>query len=82
MCVLVAGGGCRQTLPDPSKAVPIALDPLVQAREAMARRDYAAAASLLRDALARRPDDLEAHFRLGVSASHLDQVDEAGREFE
>ena len=82
MCVVVAGGGCRQTLPDPPKTVPVALDPMVQAREAMHRRDYAAAAPLLRGALARDPADLEAHYRLGVSASHLDQVDEAGREFE
>lgn len=48
----------------------------------MDRRDYAAAGPLLRDVLAHRPSDLEAHYRLGVSASHLDQVDEAGREFE
>jgi len=82
MCAVAAGGGCRQTLPDPPKTVPVALDPMVQAREAMDRRDYTAAAPLLRDALARHPADLEAHYRLGVSASHLDQVDEAGREFE
>jgi hypothetical protein len=48
----------------------------------MGRHDYAAAASFLRDVLGRHPADLEAHYRLGVSASHLDQVDEAGREFE
>jgi hypothetical protein len=55
---------------------------MVEAREAMDRRDYVTAAPLLREALARRPADLEAHYRLGVSASQLDQVDEAGREFE
>ena len=48
----------------------------------MDRRDYAAAAPLLRKALIRHPTDLDTHYRLGVSASHLDQVDEAGREFE
>ena len=55
---------------------------MVQAREAMDRRDYAAAVPLLRDALARHPTDLEVHYHLGVSTSHLDQVDEARREFE
>ena len=48
----------------------------------MDRRDYAAAVDFLRDALARQPSDLEAHYRLGVSTSHLDKVDDAAREFE
>ena len=48
----------------------------------MDRRNYGAAAQLLREVLIRHPADLQAHYRLGVSASHLDQVDEAGREFE
>jgi hypothetical protein len=58
------------------------LEPMVQAREAMDRKDYGAAVSFLRDALGRQPADLEAHYRLGVSASHLDRVDEAAHEFE
>jgi len=78
----MVSGGCQQTSPEPPKTVATAPEPIVQAREAMDRRDYAAAAPLLRDALARHPADLEAHYRLAVSASHLDQVDEAGREFE
>lgn len=82
MCVVIVSGGCQETSPEPPKTVATASEPMVQAREAMHRRDYAAAAPLLRDALAHRPADLEAHYRLGVSASHLDQVDEAGREFE
>ena len=48
----------------------------------MGKRDYVTAAPLLRDALARHPANLEVHYRLAVSASHLDQVDEAEREFE
>jgi hypothetical protein len=82
ICVLVAAAGCRQTPPAPPKTVATVLEPMVQAREAMDRHDYAAAVSFLRDALGRYPNDLEAHYRLGVSASHLDQVDEAGRQFE
>ncbi len=48
----------------------------------MDRRDYGAAVRLLREALARRSADVETHYRLGVSTSHLDQVEEAAREFE
>jgi hypothetical protein len=74
--------GCRQSPPPPPKAVLDDPGPLTKAREAMDRRDYSAAADLLREAIARRPGDLEAHYRLGVSASHLDQSDEASREFD
>ena len=80
--VVLTAAGCRQSPPPPPKTVSIDPEPLTKAREAMDRRDYGAAAGLLRDALARHPADLEAHYRLGVSASHLDQVDLAGREFE
>ena len=48
----------------------------------MDRHEYAIAVEKLREAVARRPADLEAHYRLGVSASHLDRDDEAGKEFE
>jgi hypothetical protein len=74
--------GCRQTPPPPPKTVIDDPEPLSKAREAMDRRDYSAAVEPLREAVARRPADLEAHYRLGVSASHLDQSDEASREFE
>lgn len=55
---------------------------MIQARQAMERREYTTAIGRLRDVLETRPVDLEAHYRLGVSASHLDRVDEAAREFE
>jgi hypothetical protein len=48
----------------------------------MERRDYGTALGLLREVVAQRSVDLEAHYRLGVTASHLDQLDEAGRAFE
>jgi hypothetical protein len=82
MSAVLVVGGCRETPPRAPTTVVADPDPMAKAREAMGRRDYAAAAPLLRDALARHPADLEVHYRLGVSASHLDQVDEAGREFE
>ena len=74
--------GCRQSRPPLPKAVVAEADPMTKAREAMGRRDYGAAAAFLRDLVIHHPADLEAHYRLGVSASHLDQADEAGREFE
>jgi hypothetical protein len=79
--VLVAAG-CRQTpAPQLPKAI-VESDPLDRAREAMDRRDYGGAVVLLHETMARRPDDFEAHYRLGVSSSHLDRGDEASREFE
>jgi hypothetical protein len=74
--------GCRQSPPPPPKAVSIEPEPLAEAREAMRRREYRVALELLRKAVARRPADFEAHYRFGVSASHLHQSEEASREFE
>jgi hypothetical protein len=74
--------GCRENPPKPPKTVVENLEPLTGARLAMDRREYGVAMALLREALVRRPADLEAHYRLGVSASHLDKPDEAGKEFE
>lgn len=75
--------GCRQSpAPQPPKTEMVHADLSTVAREAMDRRDYTAAVAALREVLAHRPADLDAHYRLAVSASHLDQVDEAAREFE
>ena len=74
--------GCHQSPPQPPKAEVADPEPLAKAREAMGRRDYGAAVDLLREALARRPADFEAHYRFGVSASHLDRTDEASQAFE
>jgi len=70
--------GCQGT-PSTPKVAPA--DPLAPAREAMERGDYAGAATLLRKFLASNPDSLEAHYRLGVSATYLEPKDEAIREF-
>jgi len=75
--------GCRESpVPRPPKAGAADVDPMEQARGAMHRQEYGLAATRLREVLTHRPVDLEAHYRLAVSASHLDQVDEATREFE
>jgi hypothetical protein len=77
----LTAAGCRESRPQPPKAE-VEIDPLAAAREAMGRHDYAAAVTFLRQTLARQSADVEAHYRLAVSRSHLDQLDEAGREFE
>jgi hypothetical protein len=53
-----------------------------EARAAMARGDWPTAARLLRTALVRDPQSLELHYRLAISATHLDAHEEALREFQ
>ena len=81
---VMTAAGCRQSPlpPPPPKTASIDPDPLARARVAMDRHEYGVAVGLLRAALVRRPADFEAHYRLGVSASHLDHHAEAGQEFE
>ena len=74
--------GCQTGPPEPKGAVREMPDPVTQAREAMERDDYAEAATLLREALVLHPNDLEAHYRLAVSASYLHLTNEAIREFQ
>jgi hypothetical protein len=78
----LTAAGCGETPAPPRGAASVESDPLPTARAAMERRDYRAAAELLRRALVKHPADLDAHYRLGVSASHLDRQDEAVRAFE
>jgi hypothetical protein len=80
--ITLTASGCRQSPPQPPKALAVVTDSMATAREAMARRDYPAAITLLREVVARHPGDLEAHYRLGVSASQLDRLDDTRREFE
>jgi hypothetical protein len=77
---LVGGASCQARREPPATSAP-APDALDLARAAVGRRDHATAVSLLRDVLPSRPDSLEAHYLLAVSASHLDQHEEASREF-
>jgi hypothetical protein len=76
-----AVAGCQQA-PQASRAAVVVTDPLVAAVEAMDRHDYTRAASLLRGLLVAKPDHLQAHYHLAVSASYLDLTPEARQEFE
>ena len=83
MGAALIAAGCRESpAPRPPRALAIDIEALDKARHAMGRREYVVAVPLLREALTRRPDDLETHYRLGVSASHLDHQREARKEFE
>lgn len=74
-------GGCGER-PRPQPRAAPAPDLLGQARAAMSRGDYATSVQLLREVLAERPEHVEAHYRLAVSASWLDRTDEAETQFE
>jgi hypothetical protein len=78
---LVAVAGCRQDLAQRGQPAP-SRDLMADAIEAMRRPDYQAAVTLLRQVVSAVPAHAEAHYRLAVSASHLDFTDEAAREFE
>jgi tetratricopeptide (TPR) repeat protein len=73
--------GCQQSAPPPPAATP-AVDDMASARAAMARSDYTAALPLLQSALAANPNNFEARYRLGVTASYLDLFDEARTAFQ
>jgi len=57
-------------------------DVAADARAAMARRDWSAAAPLLRQAIPSAPDSVALHYGLAICATYLDLRDEALREFQ
>lgn len=79
LIVMGCGGPAPQA---PPRGATAAIDDLTAARAAMARGDYAAALPLLRKAVAVNPNNLEARYRLGVTASYLGLVDDATAEFQ
>lgn len=72
--------GC-QSPPPTAPPPPVAGSPPATVDLALAEGDCTRGISLLRAALARQPDDLRLHYRLGVCATHLDASAEAVREF-
>ena len=67
----------RASLQPEAQATDVASD----ARAAMARRDWSAAAVLFRQAIPSAPDGVALHYGLAISATYLDLRDEALREF-
>jgi hypothetical protein len=57
-------------------------DVVAEALRAFDRADWVAAARLLREAVARQPNDLRLHYSLAVTVTHLELRDEAIREFQ
>jgi hypothetical protein len=57
-------------------------DPATLAREAFDRKDWAAAAPLLRTAIERDQESLDLHYKLAISASYLSLIEEAVTHFE
>ena len=70
-----------QTPPAVSRMAVVTPEPAAEAREALARRDWATAAPLFRQALARDARDVTLHYGLAVCATYLGLPDEATREF-
>jgi hypothetical protein len=71
---------CQQAPPAP-KAAP-EVDHAAEGRKAIARQDWAAAASHFRIAAKTQPNDLGVHYGLAIATSWLDLRDEAIQEFQ
>jgi hypothetical protein len=67
--------------PQPAATTQVVASAADRAREAVAKSDWKAAALLYREALATAPADVALHYGLAVAASHLDEREEARREF-
>lgn len=82
-CLLLLLTACESPPPPaspPSAAAPQA-SATTRARQAIDRKDWAAAAPLLREAIAADPQNVSLHYDLAVSATYLNARDEAAREF-
>jgi len=75
--------GCQRA-PEPrgGSETPAAVDPVAEARKALAVADWAGAAPHLRAALQQDPGSLFLHYNLAVCATWLDRREEAASEFE
>jgi hypothetical protein len=78
--ILAVMVGCTSppALPPGAKARDIAAEALA----AVSRGDWATAADLLRQALAKDPGSVKLHYHLAIAATHLGHRDEAIREFQ
>jgi hypothetical protein len=55
---------------------------VAEALKAFERSDWVPAARMLREALAKEPANLKLHYSLAITATHLDLIEEAVREFQ
>jgi hypothetical protein len=55
---------------------------VAEALKAFERSDWVPAARMLREALAKEPANLNLHYALAITATHLDLIEEAVREFQ
>jgi hypothetical protein len=81
LLLALALAACQGGPTEPRPASEAQADTAARARQAIARRDWNAAAPLLREAVGARPADVSLHYDLAVAASYLDLRDEAIREF-
>jgi len=82
VAMILALTACQNAAPPPAASVAApAVAPAVQAREAAARSDWRAAAPLFREAIAQAPGEIALHYELAVVATHVDDREEATREF-
>ncbi len=79
--VLLLGAACHQNARASLQPEAQVTDVAADAREAMVRRDWSAAAPLLRQAIPSAPDSVALHYELAICATYLDLRDEAIREF-
>ena len=81
--LILAVAACQSPAPSPPPAATtqVVAPAAERAREAAARSDWKAAAPLYREALATAAADVALHYGLAVAATHLDDPDEAKREF-
>ena len=81
--LLLAVAACQNPAPSPPTAATtqVVAPAAVRAREAAARADWKAAAPLYREAITAAAADVALHYGLAVAATHLDDRDEAQREF-
>ena len=71
---------CQAPPPAAQRAAPRP-DPTTEAWASFARRDWATAAPLFREAIGRQPDSVPLHYSLAVCASYLSAFEEAAKEF-
>jgi hypothetical protein len=76
--VALALGACGGS----SQAPTAEYDVVAEALKAFERQDWVPAARLLREAIVKQPTSLRLHYSLAVSASHLELIEEAIREFQ